>query len=72
MTELMAKTRITITLEDNVQDWIYASAKATNKSQSEIVRICLREFMQNDPQHFSRFDKARTKSEDAWRKTEQS
>ncbi len=70
MTELMAKTRITITLEKNLQDWIYASAKAMNKSQSEIVRICLQEFIQSDPQRFSRFDKARAKSEDAWRKTE--
>lgn len=64
----MAKNRITITLDDELNEWIYAASKTVNKSQSEIVRICLREFVAYKPLRFSRADKARSKSEQVWRR----
>jgi metal-responsive CopG/Arc/MetJ family transcriptional regulator len=64
----MAKTRITITLDPEIEAWVTVAAKAIGKSQSEIVRICLREYFAQNPNRFSMSDKARSDSEDAWRR----
>jgi hypothetical protein len=64
----MGKTRVTVTLDDNIETWIQAGAKSINKSWSEIIRICLREFHNEYPNRFTRTDKTRSMSEDAWKK----
>ncbi|WP_442969850.1 CopG family transcriptional regulator [Roseibium sp. Sym1] len=66
----MTKTRITITLDDDIQEWVSVAAKDINRSQSEIVRICLREFKEANEYRFSRHDKARSPSENAWKTPE--
>lgn len=53
----MTKARITITLEDHTRDWLKRSSEEKGKSQSEIIRICLREFISQNP---NRFEPARS------------
>ncbi|UWQ77946.1 ribbon-helix-helix protein, CopG family [Leisingera sp. S132] len=63
----MSKHRITITVDPDIDEWLQAGAKTYGRSLSELVRICLREFSQEHPNRFSTTDKARSKSEEAWR-----
>ena len=64
----MSKTRVTVTLDPDIEDWLRAGAKAGGKSLSDVVRSCLREFHELSPNRFSRSDKARAESEDAWKR----
>ncbi len=65
----MSKTRVTISLDPDIEDWLRASSEATGKSLSQIVRLSLKEFSVLQPERFSRSDKARSVSESAWRKS---
>jgi len=67
---LMAKTRITITLDPDIEEWLKAGAMSGNKSLSEVVRLCLREYSAAHPTRFLRTDKARLKSEAPWMRKE--
>ena len=62
----MGKTRVTVTLDHELAEWIELASNKASHSQSEIIRICLREYIQQNRKRFSYSDKARTKSEDAW------
>ena len=64
----MMKTRVTVTLDEEISEWVQNASKDINRSQSEIIRICLREFKSSNPNRFSRSDKARSRSEDVWMK----
>jgi hypothetical protein len=63
----MGKHRITVTIDAEIEDWLQAGAASYGRSLSELVRICLHEFSQEHPNRFSTADKARSKSEEAWR-----
>lgn len=63
----MTKTRITVTVDPDIEEWLRAGTKRHGRSLSELVRICLDEFKQEHPNRFLTADKARSKSEDAWR-----
>lgn len=62
----MKKTRITVTLDHDIAEWIELASISINRSQSEIIRICLHEYMDENAKRFSRSNKARSKSEDTW------
>ena len=62
----MTKTRVTVTLDPDVEDWLRAGASSGSKSLSDTIRICLREYAQINPTRFSRADRARTATENAW------
>ena len=64
----MKKTRVTITLDPDIEDWLKAGARSGSKSLSETVRLCLREYANSHPNRFLRSDKAREKSEDPWKR----
>jgi len=64
----MEKSRITITLDGDVRTWVHAQSKSTGKSQSEIVRMCLREFIAIYPAGFPLHDKPRPKSEHGFKR----
>lgn len=64
----MGKTRVTVTLDEDIEVWLQAGSKSASKSLSEIIRICLREYHRTQPNRFARADKARSSSEDAWRR----
>lgn len=65
----MSKKRVTITLDDDISEWVEVASNKVSRSQSEIIRICLREYVANNQTRFSYSDKARTKSEEVWLKT---
>ena len=67
----MAKTRVTITLDPLVEEWLRAGSEATGKSLSHVIRLSLEEYAAMKPDRFSRSDKARSTSERAWSKLEQ-
>ncbi|WP_306114210.1 hypothetical protein [Roseovarius sp. MMSF_3305] len=64
----MKKTRVTITLDPDIEYWLRAGAKSGSKSLSEVVRQCLRDYAETNPENILRTDKAREKSEEAWRR----
>ena len=63
----MTKHRITITVDPDIDQWLQRGSNAYGRSLSELVRICLREFIHEDPNRFSTVDKARTETPEAWR-----
>jgi hypothetical protein len=64
----MNKTRVTVTLDFDIEEWLRAGSKSSNKSLSELIRICLREQYLTDRARFMRTDKARSASEAAWKR----
>lgn len=63
----MTKLRITVTIDPDIEEWLRAGVNSYGRSLSELVRICLHEFSHEHPNRFSTVDKARSKSEEAWR-----
>ena len=64
----MTKKRVTITLDADIEEWLDAGSKAGGKSLSEVIRLCLREYAQVNPTRFLRTDKARLRTETAWKR----
>lgn len=64
----MGKTRVTVTLDRDIEEWLQAGSKGAGKSLSEVIRTCLREYHDAHPNRFVRADKARSRSEDAWKR----
>jgi hypothetical protein len=62
----MKKSRITITIDPEIDNWLRPEASFTGKSLSHMVRLCLIEYYQLKPERFSRNNKARTESENAF------
>ena len=60
--------RVTVTLDEDLAVWVQQASADINRSQSEVIRISLHEFMSANPNRFSRSDKARSKSEVVWLK----
>jgi hypothetical protein len=60
--------RVTITLEKKIEEWLLPEAASTGKSLSEVIRICLNEYREQNPNRFSMSDKARSESERPWLK----
>jgi hypothetical protein len=59
----MKKSRITVTMDAEIEKWLRPEASFTGKSISHLIRICLQEYYELQPDRFSRKDKARTTSE---------
>lgn len=62
----MPKTRVTVTLDSEIEEWVRAGAEASGNSISQIIRLCLDEYMNDNPERFSRANKARSETEGAW------
>lgn len=62
------KTRVTVTLDEDIEAWLRAGAVSGSKSLSEVIRLCLREYSELKPSRFLRTDSARNASEAAWRR----
>ena len=65
----MTKIRVTVSLDEDIEEWLRVGSRVTKKSISELIRICLRDYREQQPNKFSRADKARSQSEDAWKRT---
>ena len=63
----MGKLRITVTIDPDIEEWLGAASKCHGRSLSEIVRLCLREFHDMQPNRFSTADKARSEVPEPWR-----
>lgn len=62
----MKKSRITITMDAEIEKWLRPEATFTGKSLSHLIRLCLQEYYELKPDRFSRRDKARNSSEKAY------
>ena len=63
----MGKLRITVTIDHDIEDWLVSASNCYGRSMSEIIRICLREFRDRQPNRFSTADKARSENPEPWR-----
>ncbi len=68
----MKKSRITITIDSEIENWLRPEANFSGKSLSHMVRLCLREYYLLKPERFSRKNKARSESENAFLNTPKS
>ncbi|KAE9628858.1 ribbon-helix-helix protein, CopG family [Parasedimentitalea maritima] len=66
----MKKTRVTVSLDPSIEEWLRAASERTGKSVSHVIRLSLEEYAALKPDRFSRSDKARKVSENAWLKSE--
>ena len=62
----MTKVRVTVTIDDDIDQWLRPEARSTGKSLSQLIRICLREYHDLQPNRFSMTDKARAPAEETW------
>ena len=63
----MNKRRVTVTIDPDIEDWLDAGVKCYGRSLSEVIRICLREFHDAEPDRFSRRNRAREETPEPWR-----
>jgi hypothetical protein len=64
----MAKVRITVTIDPDIEEWLRPEATASGKSLSMLIRTCLREYRQIAPNRFSKTSGIKSSTDEAWRR----
>lgn len=63
----MTKKRVTVTIDPDIDEWLRPEASSTGKSLSNLIRICLREYHELQPERFSTTNRARKEAEETFR-----